>query len=268
MDILVTFDENYIPPFKTMLKSLMINNPKQNNTTFWLIHDGIEEKQLQDLIHFCLSYGAKFEHICISKNYFEDAKTTKRYPQSMYYRLLAPLILPETLDKILYIDPDTLIINKLDGLWKTEFPEGKFYAAASHAIVGYLTDDINKIRLGTDHSYFNTGVILMDLPKARKIVDADEIIKTVNESRDIELILPDQDIFNTMYGKYTLEIPEELYNYDTRFYPAYLLNSGNKHDLDWVMSNTCILHFCGKKKPWLSQGFNPFTSLYKYFMYK
>ena len=222
MDILVTFDENYIPPFKTMLKSLMINNPEQN-TTFWLIHDGIEEKKLQDLIHFCLSYGAKFEHICISKNYFENAKITKRYPKSMYYRLLAPLILPETLDKILYLDPDILVINKLDSLWKTEFPEGKFYAAASHAIVGYLTDDINKIRLDIDHSYFNTGVILMNLTKARKIVDADEIIKTVNESRDIELILPDQDIFNAMYGKYTLKIPEVLYNYDTSFHRPPLL---------------------------------------------
>lgn len=244
----------------------MINNPEQN-TTFWLIHGGIEEKRLQDLLHFCLSYGAKFEHICISENYFKDAKTTKRYPQSMYYRLLSPLILPESLDRILYLDPDTLVINELDRLWKTEFPEGKIYAAASHAIVGNLTDNINKIRLDTDHSYFNTGVILMDLTKARKIVDMDEIIKTVNESKDIELILPDQDIFNTLYGKYTLEIPDELYNYDARFYLAYLFNSDNEHDLDWVISNTCILHFCGKKKPWTSQGYNLFTSLYKYFMY-
>ena len=231
MDILVTFDENYIQPFKTMLKQPMINNPNQN-ITIWLIHDSIEEKKLQNLICFCLSYGAKFEHICISKNYFEDAKITKRYPQSMYYKLLAPLILPETLDKVLYLDPDTLVINKLDSLWKTKLLEEKFYAAASHAIAGYLTDDINKFRFNTDHSYFNTGVILMDLIKARKVVDVDEIIKTVNESKDIELILPDQDIFNAMYGKYTLEIPEELYNYDARLYFAYLLNSSNQHDLN------------------------------------
>ena len=161
----------------------------------------------------------------------------------MYYRLLAPIILPESLDRILYIDPDTLIINKLDELWNMEFPKGKIYAAASHAIIGNLSDNINKLRLDTDHSYFNTGVILMDLKKARKIVDMDEIIKTVNESKDIELILPDQDIFNTMYGKYTIEIPDEIYNYDARFYPAYLLNSGNKHDLDWIMSNTVYFIF-------------------------
>ena len=267
MDILVTFDENYIPPFKTMLKSFMASNHNYD-TTFWLIHGGIDENYLNDLNDFCKSYGAKFKQISISEKYFEDAKITDRYPQSMYYRLLAPKILPESLDRILYIDPDTLIINKLDELWNMEFPKGKIYAAASHAIIGNLSDNINKLRLDTDHSYFNTGVILMDLKKARKIVDMNEIIKTVNESKDIELILPDQDIFNTMYGKYTIEIPDEIYNYDARFYPAYLLNSGNKHDLDWIMSNTCILHFCGKRKPWLAQGYNLFTSLYKYFMYK
>lgn len=32
MDILVTFDENYIPPFKTMLKSFMASNFENDNT--------------------------------------------------------------------------------------------------------------------------------------------------------------------------------------------------------------------------------------------
>ncbi len=267
MDILVTFDENYILPFKTMLKSFVASNSDTKNT-FWLIHGGIKEKHLQDLKKFCNSQKADFKHICISEKYFESAKITKRYPQSMYYRLLAAKILPKSLDRILYIDPDILVINNLKKLWEMEFPEGKVFAAASHAIIGNLTDNINKLRLDTDHSYFNTGVILMDLVKAREIVDMEEIIKNINESSDIELLLPDQDIFNSMYGKYTIEIPDELYNYDVRFYTAYLLNSENKHDLDWVMKNTCILHFCGKKKPWRSRRYSMFSSLYKYFMYK
>ncbi len=267
MDILVKFDENYILPFKTMLKSFVINNPGIKST-FWLIHGGIKEKHLQELKEFCTIYKVGFEHIGISKEYFKDAKITKRYPQSMYYRLLAPKILPENLDRILYIDPDILVINELDKLWKLKFPKGKVFAAASHAIIGNLADNINKLRLDTDHSYFNTGVILMDLTKARKLVDMQEIIKNINESSEIELLLPDQDIFNAMYGKYTLEIPDEIYNYDVRFYAAYLLNSDNKYDLDWIMENTCILHFCGKKKPWHSRRYSMFSSLYKYFMYK
>ncbi len=266
MDILVTFDKNYINPFKTMVKSIVFSNPEP--ITFWLIHSGIEEKYLQDLNNFCVEYGVKFEHIAISEKHFENAKSTKRYPQTMYYRLLAPIFLPEKLEKILYLDSDTLIINRLDDLWNMEFPDGMTYAAASHGIIGNVTDNINKLRLETDHCYFNTGVILMNLKRAREVVDMQEVINNVNNSKDIELLLPDQDIFNNMYGKYTVEIPDELYNYDVRHYLGYLLRSSNKHDLDWVMSNTCILHFCGKKKPWLSQGYNLFTSLYKYFMYK
>lgn len=267
MDILVTFDENYIPPFKTMLKSFADNHPQQE-TTFWLIHDGMEEDDLEDLDDFIGSYGASFNPLEISKDYFEEAKVTKRYPQSMYYRLLAPLILPDTLDKILYLDPDILVINPLDELWELELPQKKCFAAASHDIVGNITSGINKIRLETDHSYFNSGVILIDLVKAREIVDADDIIETVKQSNSIELLLPDQDVFNSMYGKYTLEIPGERYNYDARHYAGYLLKSDKQYNLAWVMQNTCILHFCGKKKPWLPQDLGVFTSLYKYFMYK
>lgn len=266
MDILVTFDKNYINPFKTMVKSIVFNNNLP--ITFWLIHSEIEQVFLDDLEEFCDGYGANFNHIPISKKHFKDAKSTQRYPQEMYYRLLAPIFLPKKLDKILYLDSDTLIINSLDELWDIQFPEGTCYAAASHNIIGNITDNINKLRLDTDHSYYNTGVILMNLKKAREIVDMEEVISNVNSSKDIELILPDQDVFNTMYGKYTIEIPDEIYNYDVRHYLGYLIKSSNEYDLDWIMSNTCILHFCGKKKPWLPQGYNIFTSLYKYFMYK
>lgn len=266
MHILVTFDENYVGPFKTMVKSFMANH-SDLKPTFWLLHSQMSLEVLEDLIHFCENQGALFEPVEVSKTYFKDAKVTSRYPESMYYRLLAPIVLPRHLNRVLYLDPDILIINSLNDLWEMDLPNDKAYAAASHSVLGKIRDNINNIRLDTDHPYFNSGVMLVDLDKARKIVDLDEMIKTVNQSNDLDLILPDQDLFNSLYGRYVHEIPDEIYNYDARYYPAYLINSNNEYDLNWVLSNTSILHFCGKKKPWHSKGVNVFTSLYKYFMF-
>lgn len=265
MNILVTFDKNYILPFQTMVKSFAINHPN-SQPTFWLLHKEIEPSDLDLLISFCQKQGVQLEPIQVSSSYFSKAKTTNRYPESMYYRLLAPIILPNHIERVLYIDPDTLILNNLSDLWNMELSDKQYFAAASHSMLG-ISNSINNLRLNTDHSYFNSGVILMDLTKARKIVDLDEMIETVNTSYNVELILPDQDLFNSLYGRYVVEIPDELYNYDTRFYQAYLLNSGNQYTMDWIMNNTRILHFCGKKKPWNTQGVSTFTSLYKYFMY-
>lgn len=267
MDILVTFDENYILPFKIMAKSLVMSHP-HTDVTFWLIHGGIADERINELKVFCGDIKAEFEAVNIPNHYFEDARVTERYPKSMYYRLLAPAVLPDSLSRILYLDPDILVINHLRDLWHLELSNHLAFAAASHSVLGEISNSFNNLRLDTDHPYFNSGVVLFDLEKARQIIDPDVMIETVNNSQPVNLILPDQDLFNSLYGQYVQEIPDELYNYDTRFYRVYLLNSNQEYNLDWIFANTKILHFCGKKKPWKHSNPGIFNSLYKYFMHQ
>ncbi len=123
------------------------------------------------------------------------------------------------------------------------------FAAASHTTVNDLVNGINRIRLKTDQDYYNTGVLLMDLDRGRTDIHPQEIFQHVQEHGS-ELLLPDQDVFNTLYGAKTLWIDDALWNYDARYYPGYLLRSNGAYHMDWVMQNTAILHFCGKRKPW------------------
>lgn len=142
--------------------------------------------------------------------------------------------------------------------------EGHAFAAACHNITADLVDDVNRLRLDTEHDYYNTGVMLIDLKKAREVVQPEEIFSYVRE-RSIGLFLPDQDVFNGLYGKYTLPIDDRIWNYDARYYHAYLLKSEGLCDMDWVMQNTAVLHFCGKKKPWRASYTHRFGVLYKHY---
>ena len=92
----------------------------------------------------------------------------------MYYRLLAPHLLPEKLDRILYLDPDILVINSLRPLWDTNL-DGNLFAAASHTGLTEFANDVNRIRLGTESDYFNSGVLLMDLSACRKEIVPDDV---------------------------------------------------------------------------------------------
>lgn len=78
-------------------------------------------------------------------------------------------------------------------------------------------------------------------------------------------LLPDQDILNALYGRRTLQIDDSIWNYDARNYNTYLLRSGGICDMDWVMKNTAILHFCGKTKPWQKGYIHRFGLLYKHY---
>ena len=263
MNLLLTLDENYLLPCKVMLDSFFASNPQEKDVTVYLLHSAIPGGKLSELEAFCADFGAKLIPIAVEPTLFENAPTSKRYPKEMYYRLLSPLILPRQVERVLYLDPDMLIINPLRPLWEQNLG-GKVFAAASHTGLTEMANEINQRRLDTEHEYFNSGVMLIDLKAARSLVTAEDVFRCVSE-HEKELILPDQDVFNMLYGKQTLPVEDVLWNYDVRNYAKYLIRSSGSHDLNWVMGNTAVLHFCGKNKPWHADYKNPFGMLYLHY---
>lgn len=263
MELLVTVDKNYIPPLQVMLTSLYMNNPGEK-VELYLLHSRLQEKELEPLEKQCGRLGYKFFPVKIEDSWFSQAPVTKQYPREMYYRLLAPCFLPQKLHLILYLDPDILVINSLRPLWETDM-KGRLFAAAAHTGKTNLANNINQVRLGTTHKYFNSGVLLINLDQGRKEILPEEIFQYAGEHAK-ELLLPDQDILNAVFGSRTLELDDYLWNYDARNYSTYLLRSGGVCDMDWVMGNTGILHFCGKTKPWQAGYIHRFGILYKHYM--
>lgn len=264
MNLLLTLDENYLQPCKVLLYSFFANNQNETNVTIYLLHSTIPNEKLEDLKNYCFGFGADLKPISVDASFFETAPTNKRYPKEMYYRLLSPLILPKELDRILYLDPDILIINPLRPLWESNL-DGKVFAAASHTGLTDIANDINQVRLDTEHEYFNSGVMLIDLNAARKLVASEDVFDCVRK-HEKELILPDQDVFNILYGKQTMPVDDVVWNYDVRNYPKYLIRSTGKNNLNWIMQNTAVLHFCGKHKPWQDDYKNPFGMLYLHYL--
>ena len=73
----------------------------------------------------------------------------------------------------------------------------------------------------------------MDLAAARREIDPEEIFRYVAEHKK-ELLLPDQDLLNALYGRRILPLDDALWNYDARNYNNYRLRSAGAHDLPWV----------------------------------
>ena len=211
----------------------------------------------------CGAYRYAFLPIRVDDALFQGAPVTRQYPREMYYRLLAPHLLPDQLKRILYLDPDILVINPLRPLWETDL-QGKLFAAAAHTGKTELANSVNQLRLGTEQDYYNSGVLLMDLDAGRREIVPQEIFQYVEQHRK-ELILPDQDILNALYSEKILPLEDALWNYDARNYSNYLLRSGGRCDLRWVMEHTAILHFCGKEKPWKPKYIHRFGILYQHY---
>lgn len=106
MNLLLTLDENYLTPCAVLLDSFFASNPNEQSTTVYLLHSAISDDKLEELAGFCSGFGAELKPIAVDAALFENAPTSKRYPKEMYYRLLSPLILPQEVERVLYLDPD------------------------------------------------------------------------------------------------------------------------------------------------------------------
>lgn len=250
MNILVTLNSFYLPQLTVMLTSLLQAHPNTEFTVY-LAHSSITEAELADLCDNFKEYKINIVPIKLSENFLDSAPVTDRYPTEMYYRIFAAQYLPESLDHILYLDPDIVIINDISELYNAELGDNLF-AAASH--VNEPLRKINEIRLdmASDGSYINSGVMLMNLALLRREQNIKEVFDYIDTHRKV-LFLPDQDIISSIYGDRILELDYIKYNFSDRKYIlmrlAPKINEG-KINLDWVRKNVSIIHYCGRNKPW------------------
>ena len=263
MNILVTLDRNYLQPLRVMLGSLYLNNPGET-FEIYLVGDGLQAEDWADLERLCARRGA-LHPVTVPEDLFAAAPVVRYYSRALYDRLLAAQLLPAELDRVLYLDPDILVINPLRPLYDTNL-EGKLMAASVHRGLTDISSRVNRLRLDTPEAegYFNSGVLVMDLAAMRRRMDPAEIFAYARDHADV-LILPDQDILNGLYSTELYPVEERLWNYDARRFDRYQLSSQGEMDMDWVMDHTAVLHFCGKRKPWHKSARGRFSALYKHY---
>jgi len=265
MNILVTLDRNYLLPLRVLMTSLLVNNPGESFDVYVASND-LRSDDLLGIDHILEQTGSHVHLLPIDQSLFAEAPTLRYYSHAMYYRLLAAQYLPEEMDRILYLDPDMLVINPLRSLYETDLGD-HLYAACIHKGLVNISKPVNQVRLSTyeTEGYYNSGMLLMNLPAIRESVHAEEIFAYVKKNRQL-LILPDQDILNALYGDRITPVDEALWNYNAGKYSEYLIASAGEIDMNWIMHNTAILHYCGKRKPWHVSAFGRFTALYKHYM--
>lgn len=268
INLLFSIDDHYFQQIKTTLWSIKQNSaPRQQYDVYVLQHPALLSNQ--ELDQFCRQLQMRYFPIVIEDaQLFAQAPTSKRYPLTIYYRLLAHNYLPTNLQRILYLDADILCINDFSQFYQLDF-QNNLYAAAIHSGLTDLTSVFNKVRLDTYESegYYNSGVLLMNLAAIRQTVTSQDIFQTINNLGKF-FLLPDQDILNYLYGKQILTVPDELYNYDTRKKLIYETTSGGQYNLPWVIQHTVFLHYCGKDKPWQHTYKSNFRELYLHYQHQ
>ncbi|WP_296627104.1 glycosyltransferase family 8 protein [uncultured Negativibacillus sp.] len=247
-NVLVTLDRNYLKVLRTMLYSLS-QSDSTGIFTVYVAHNSLTEDDFAALQ--AVLPRTELIDVPLSEEMFQDAPISDRYPKEMYYRLFAAQYLPQELDRILYLDPDLVVINSLRSLYEIDFGDNLF-AAASH-IESRTFKNFNRRRLHLSEQarYINSGVMMMNLSLLRTQQDPQQIYQFIEEHKNT-LLLPDQDVVNALYADRTIFLDPLIYNLGEKYLRLKNLHlpKEEKLGIDWVRQHTAIIHYYGRNKPW------------------
>lgn len=259
MNILVTLNANYLNVLVVMLKSLAVSNLHRRFDVY-VMNDKLTNENIEFLKKNTLK-NINIIDLKVSDKTLDKAPITKRYPKEMYYRILASQYLPKKVERILYLDPDLVVINKIDKLYNMKL-DNYYFAAASH-IWGILqTFNRMRLRMRNNDLYINSGVMLMNIKLLRKEQDTNDVYDFISKNKN-KLMLPDQDVISGLYANKILPLDPYVYNMTEKLLnQAYFLPHVNER---WIKDNSVIIHYCGRNKPWKNNYKGILNKFYNYY---
>jgi lipopolysaccharide biosynthesis glycosyltransferase len=157
MIIISAADERFAAHFAAMLHSAWTHHP---TAEFYFLDCGLKPGTLADLQELATKRGIRLNIIRVDATAFCDLPTTKALSAAAYARLLIPDLLPKTVERVLYLDADTIVVSDLTALWQTDMGEAAIAAVHDPA----ATQIEREIGIDVDEgSYVNSGVMLMNL---------------------------------------------------------------------------------------------------------
>ena len=273
MNIIYTLNDKFVPQVAAGITSVCENNKDFNNIVFYIISYGITKKNKEELSKLTKSYNRNIEIIELESlnKYFDFDFDTTGWNPVVLARLLVDKLLPKDVDKILYLDGDTIVRGNLLELWNNDLG-GKTLGMSIEPTV-----DRNRIKeLNIDeYPYYNSGMILINLKKWRKL-DAGTRIINYYRKHDGRLFAPDQDAINgSMKDEICTVSPK--YNFCNIFYQyPYKFMCKRMKPLDYIskevyddaVKNPVVVHYLGEERPWRVGSTHRYKNDYKKYLEK
>ena len=257
LNLLISIDDNYIIHAKDLIYSIMINNNVYLKI-FLIYGDNLSNKSIEELSNYLESnkYGE------LRPIYFKNQDALPIYIDyisiTTYFRLFAPFMLKDDIDRILYLDCDIICNGSIVDFYNTDFEGNTIIGCKNILSEKYIEWEpkINiRIGLPADYQYINAGVLLINIPNFVNSVTAEGIIEFIKENAEF-LGYQDQDVINKLFCD-KIKLADKIYNFQI-----------NPIDDDSEYSNARLVHYSEKLKPWDVNYDKPSKAIFYYELLK
>lgn len=257
INILCSTDDNYVPYCGIMLTSLFENN-KDAKIHVYLMTETMSDSNWARLQELTRKYSQNISPIIIDSRKLKDCPMHDDDYVSLatYYRLLAPQLLPQEIDKILYLDCDMIIDQSIESLYNTDIEN---YALAAALDEDYMNEGkYQRLEYTFEKKYFNAGVLLINLKYWRDYKVMQRCFEYI-KGNACKLIFHDQDTLNFVLKDEKKEIHIKN-NFQTGFiHKKRYVEPGLINDINESVVAPVVIHYTGLNKPW-KYGVHPYKN--------
>lgn len=204
-NVVINTDDNYLQHAMAMLCSLYENN-REHSITVHVLHKNLSKIAKKYLIELSKRYENRLLFYSVEDSVLEGVQFRKKRPLSMaaYYRLLLSSVLPQNLDKVLYLDCDMIVMRDIQEIFKIEIDN--YALAATIDKFPYTEKHRLQLHMEVGERTFCSGIMLVNLKYWRDHNVEPRLLEYAKRYKE-EVYLHDQDVLNYYFKKKWFLLP-------------------------------------------------------------
>lgn len=250
IDVVYASDDGYWRYMATSMLSAMKTAAADDALRFWILDNGLSDGARASLESLCRAHGCSVSFRAVDFEKFKSLpKGGPHISNTAYARWDMAALLPESVDKAIYLDCDTIVKGSLAPLYH--------YDLAGYS-VGAVTDlgcycDRERGVAGFNQKgfYVNSGVLLANLSFWRKANMGDRLLNWAVENLD-SIQIGDQDVLNSVCQGNILKVDYRFNVQDSfpRFDPDEWPDMAEGSCVKAAVSRPVVIHYTFTHKPW------------------
>lgn len=258
--IALNIDDKYLEHASATLASVFHNNIELH-FAIHVITAGLSKDTIKSLNEFIVNrHHNEFYIYKLSNNNAElfSGYANSHISQAANYRLFIANILPENIDRVLYLDCDLIVKSNIKPLFDLNLKS--MAVAAVEDMWSGKNNNYIRLDYPRKYGYFNSGVMMISLKYWRE----HELSKLFVEffKSHPKLIFIDQDILNGVLHAKWLKLPLAWNVQDGFLRCNCRVRQNIMADVDEACKHPLIIHFTGSRKPWNYNCLSPFCDEY------
>lgn len=270
MNFILSSDNNYAQHLGVALYSILDHNRDEEEVNIFVVDNDIKDENRQKLLQLEQQFHNAHLHFIAFGKWRDSLQLNMAWNISIssYARLFVASMLPESVERVIYMDCDMVVTSSLRELWHTDM-QGLVIAA--------VQDDMptrykSAVGLNPTEPYFNAGLLLIDLKKWREQNCERTCLDFIKEHEG-RVIHHDQGVLNGVFRGKWHRLPLQAnimtihYIFTLRQIMKYFRDESpfyTEQEITEAKRQPWILHFTPSftSRPWVGNCKHPLKSLY------